>query len=250
MQQNNKHNMNTEIYKLLTIAKTVTNYNQWVYDHIKIHLDEQTTILDIGTGLGNIARYFKNDKHQQVILSDTSDEMLEELKRTFSHCDNYRFLKLDIGDEKNSTINSISEIDTITCINVLEHIENDAVALTNMFTMLRNQGLLLLIVPAIPRIYGTLDRLSGHYRRYRRKELNKKITRAGFIIETQYYMNFLGVITWFLANMVARKKTLFGSACALLDKVVPLLERFEKLWTPPIGQSIVTVCAKAQTKHP
>jgi hypothetical protein len=32
--------------------------------------------------------------------------------------------------------------------------------------------------------------------------------------------------------------------CRLLDRVVPWLERFERMWTPSVGQSLVTVCRK------
>jgi len=234
----------SELHSFLTIAKAVTNYNQWIYRLLRCHFNPQNTILDIGSGLGNVAEYFSADNSLQIIVSDASDTMLEELKERFSNRKNYRFLKLDIGDSHCLSTQPPATIDTITCINVLEHIENDAIALMNMRHLLRHHGSLLLLVPAMPIIYGTLDQLSGHYRRYTKKELNKKIGSAHFHIKTQYYMNLFGVATWFLANKIAKQKKVFGSACAFLDKIIPAIEQIEKLCRPAFGQSIVTVCTK------
>lgn len=237
--------MHTEIYQLLEIAKTVNNYNQWIYRLLRSHLNPQNTILDIGSGIGNIAEYFSSDDSLQIIVSDASDKMLEELKKRFSHKKNYRFLKLDIGSAHCPAAQLPDNVDTITCVNVLEHIENDQAALANMHRLLRRNGSLALLVPAIPMIYGTLDHMSGHYRRYTKLGLNKKICRAHFHIKTQYYMNFFGIFTWFLANHIAKRKAFFGSACSWLDKTVPFVEKFEKLWKVPLGQSLVTVCVKS-----
>lgn len=65
---------------------------------------------------------------------------------------------------------------------VLEHIEDDRGALTEVERVLRSQGVLALSVPANPRLYGPSDSWAGHVRRYTRPELLETCTAAGFTV--------------------------------------------------------------------
>jgi SAM-dependent methyltransferase len=65
---------------------------------------------------------------------------------------------------------------------VLEHIEDDRGALTEVARVLRSQGVLALSVPANPRLYGPSDSWAGHVRRYTRPELLEACTAAGFTV--------------------------------------------------------------------
>jgi SAM-dependent methyltransferase len=65
---------------------------------------------------------------------------------------------------------------------VLEHIEDDRRALTEVARVLRSQGVLALSVPANPRLYGPSDSWAGHVRRYTRPELLEACTAAGFTV--------------------------------------------------------------------
>lgn len=59
--------------------------------------------------------------------------------------------------------------DTILCVNVLEHIEDDATAIRRMDQILAADGHTLILVPAHQWLYGEYDRLDGHYRRYNKR---------------------------------------------------------------------------------
>ena len=65
---------------------------------------------------------------------------------------------------------------------VLEHIEDDRGALSEVARVLRSQGVLALSVPANPRLYGPSDSWAGHVRRYARPELLEACTTAGFTV--------------------------------------------------------------------
>lgn len=66
---------------------------------------------------------------------------------------------------------------------VLEHIEHDGDALAQWTSWLRPGGRMLLSVPAHPRLWNARDVWAGHFRRYRRQELEDKFNRAGLIVE-------------------------------------------------------------------
>jgi len=66
---------------------------------------------------------------------------------------------------------------------VLEHVEEDGVALVEIARVLRPRGVLALSVPANPRLYGPSDVWAGHLRRYTRPALITACTSAGFVVE-------------------------------------------------------------------
>jgi len=70
--------------------------------------------------------------------------------------------------------------DLITCLDVLEHIEDDLGALLELRRVARHGGLLLLTVPAYPRLWSSHDELNRHCRRYTRRELLGRAVEAGW----------------------------------------------------------------------
>ncbi len=75
-----------------------------------------------------------------------------------------------------------NSIDVIILLNVLEHIENDALALQQIYRILKKGGLLIIEVPAGPNLYDIYDKMLMHYRRYTLRHLEKKISNAQFDI--------------------------------------------------------------------
>jgi SAM-dependent methyltransferase len=65
---------------------------------------------------------------------------------------------------------------------VLEHVEHDRLALTEVARVLRPEGLLALSVPAGPTRFGPSDHWAGHVRRYSRQSLVETCEAAGFRI--------------------------------------------------------------------
>jgi ubiquinone/menaquinone biosynthesis C-methylase UbiE len=82
-----------------------------------------------------------------------------------------------------------SSLDLVTSLDTLEHIENDAGALTEIFRVLRPGGHGLFTVPAHPWMFSAHDRALHHVRRYRRSEFRDKVKAAGFEIRKLRYIN-------------------------------------------------------------
>ena len=66
---------------------------------------------------------------------------------------------------------------------VLEHVEDDRGALTELARVLRPHGVLALSVPANPKLFGPSDVWAGHVRRYTRAALIEACISAGFVVE-------------------------------------------------------------------
>jgi SAM-dependent methyltransferase len=76
----------------------------------------------------------------------------------------------------------VNQFDVIGAFDVLEHIKEDELVLTQMRAALRAEGTLIITVPQHPSLWSTLDDYSHHFRRYTEKELRQKVERAGFKI--------------------------------------------------------------------
>jgi SAM-dependent methyltransferase len=81
--------------------------------------------------------------------------------------------------------------DLVAALDALEHVEDDQAALDELFRVCRPGGTLFVTVPAFRFLWGELDELGHHYRRYTRKELLTKVSRAGFSITFVRFFNFL-----------------------------------------------------------
>jgi SAM-dependent methyltransferase len=110
--------------------------------------------------------------------------------------------------------------DTVLYVNVLEHIEDDTAELAGARGLLAPGGNVVIFVPAMPSLWGTMDAVSGHFRRYRRRELATVVRAAG--LRPQVVRNYdpVGIAPYWLAYRVLRRKVLGGAAVGAYDKLI------------------------------
>jgi SAM-dependent methyltransferase len=106
---------------------------------IEKHLNKESTILEVGSGLG-YTTYALRAAGYEVVGFDISKESVEKANESFG---NY-FKCVDISEEKN---NATEFYDAIICSEVLEHIDAPYDFLKNCFKYLRPNGLLILTTP-------------------------------------------------------------------------------------------------------
>ncbi len=227
-------------YKGLTtleVLEDAQNYNKWIIDQFLPHL--KSPLLEIGSGTGNISRFFVSRQH--VYLSDIDTGLINHLQETFPTKEKH-IIHLDI--EKESPKKFHNYFKTIIGINVLEHIKNDEQALRHIYQLLKPQGNLLLLVPSKRFAYTKLDKRLGHYRRYEKDELKEKLVKAGFVIEGLYSFNFVGLISWTIRNRIEQGNHLSKYQIVVFDKIVPLLRAIESVIKPFMGVSLIAKARK------
>jgi hypothetical protein len=134
--------------------------------------------------------------------------------------------------------------DGILRINVLEHIQADEAELAAYARLLSaRRGALCLFVPARPEIYAPIDKDFGHFRRYTRPELRRKLESSGFAIERLDYFNLMGYFAWWLNFRLMKKRGFEVAKVRAFDRLIfPLVHRFESsIMRPPFGQSLIAV---------
>ena len=230
------------IIRDLEIMSRARNYSQWIFDNYKTWLGKR--VIEIGAGIGNFTSKFL-DK-ELVIAVDNYRPCIDYIKKRFAN--NNNIVPLEESIDSHSILNlSRYSPDTIVCINVLEHVEDDVAALENMFSMLTEGGKLILLVPAFQFMYGTVDRLVGHYRRYSKREVETKLATAGFYVKSIFYMNCIATFGWFLNNRILKKQEESLSQVIFYDKfIIPWLRKIEQIFIPPFGLSLVVVGEKSK----
>lgn len=218
-------------------------YSEWIYSLFKPHLGK--VILDVGSGLGlMLVHYQKNGCF--VIASDINNKYVRIMKYRYKKYRNISVLQFDICNLTQPLLKRLKvlSIDTITSVNVFEHIKEDEHALKNVYKLLSKDGKLILFVPALPGLFGSIDESFGHFRRYTKQEITEKLTKAGFRNVNVRYFNILGILWWFFIGRILRVKNFPRFTGHILRMVVPLLHSLEALITPPIGQSIIVIAKK------
>ena len=224
----------------LEIMADANNYSGWIYRRISPFIGQR--ILEVGAGIGNFTRLLLN--RELVVVVDKHPSCVEYLKDRLANNRKVIPMQFDIS---HPAVRKLSpyEFDTVICLNVLEHVEDDVGALAHMHAVLRPGGLLILLLPAFQFLYGSVDSSLGHYRRYGRKSLVPKLIQAGFQVEKTFYMNMVGMAGWFLNNRILKWREESARQIGFFDRfVAPWAERLERLIPPPLGLSLIGIGRK------
>jgi SAM-dependent methyltransferase len=213
-----------------------SNYNRWIADQAKPIVGKR--VLDAGCGSGNITRLLLD--RELVVAVDEWEDFVSLTAETFSAAGNVAVHRFDLSDPAMPAALEQYGIDSVICANVLEHIEDDRAALTNMADLLPAGAPIFLLVPAFPVLYGEHDRADHHFRRYTKQSLRETVAPLRIEIETDYYMNLPGFFAWFVFVRLMRRR-LSEEGIGLYDRVIPAIRALEERVRPPFGQTLVAV---------
>jgi SAM-dependent methyltransferase len=212
------------------------NYYRWVLRRFSPYLGQH--IVEIGSGIGTFAELIlRQADPQTLVLVEPAYNLFPVLRRRFAHETRVSLVN-GYANDLPTTVTS----DCIILVNVLEHVEDDQAFLRVLRARLVPGGRLLLLVPAGPRLFGSLDRAFGHHRRYTIATLTDSLQAARLSVRSLQYFNLPGVLSWFIAGKMLHKTTLSRRDVRVYDRwVVPWISAFEALWIPPFGQSLVAI---------
>jgi SAM-dependent methyltransferase len=211
------------------------NYRHALLRDFQTHLHGD--VLEVGAGVGQMTcELLKLSVIQQLCSIEPDAGYCARIREQFPHLN---LLQGTVADLKFGM-----SWNAILSINVLEHIESDADELATYFRLLKPaRGALCLFVPARPEIYAPIDKDFGHFRRYTRADLRKKLERTGFRIHQIRYYNFVGYFAWWVNFCLLKKRSFDVAAVRFFDQVIfPTVHALESgICPPPIGQSLMVV---------
>jgi 2-polyprenyl-3-methyl-5-hydroxy-6-metoxy-1,4-benzoquinol methylase len=221
------------------------NYYLWILRNFRGATGRR--IWDAGAGIGNVTEHLAASANF-VLATEFAQRNLEALRERFDDPTRVRVAHCDLAGDDALAFAEL-EIDTIVSLDVLEHLEDDLHALRTFWKVLQPGGRALIKVPAHPILFGAIDEASLHLRRYRRRDLRAKLERAGFRVERVAYMNMAATVPYFVRSRLLRKPTNFSNTIdpgrlGLYDRLIPWLERVERVLPVPFGLSLIAVGLK------
>ncbi|MDD5005709.1 MAG: class I SAM-dependent methyltransferase [Candidatus Omnitrophica bacterium] len=224
---------------LAKISK-MNKLNKWLFETIEPFLGNR--ILDAGCGNGNITKYLK--EKELVIAIDNNEQIINDIKKNLAVSVNLKVINFDISDSQMIPLLQKDNIDTILCINTLEHIKNDSCVIKNFYDILNPGGKLIILIPALKFLYSTLDEAAGHCRRYSKKEIVSKVRDGGFSVENVAYFNLFGTLGWFIQGKILKKRELSDSLLSIFENLVDIFIFLENSLHFPFGLSLLLIAHK------
>ena len=223
-----------------SILNNVVEYNQLIYEEYSRFVGQR--VLEVGTASGNNARLLLDRNF--LVLTDIHQSYIESLQYQYRDWENIHVRKFDASE-----ISSFKEkdwegtFDTIICLNVVEHIQDDAQVLKNFYRLLKQGGHCIILVPAHQKIYGAMDKCAGHYKRYCEKDLRTLFENAGFKLKQVAFFNPLAVAGWWFNGVILKRKTIPPFQTKIFNKISFLI-RWLKPLKLPFGISIIGIGEK------
>jgi 2-polyprenyl-3-methyl-5-hydroxy-6-metoxy-1,4-benzoquinol methylase len=243
--KNFEHQENDTVgLKTLQAVSGAKNFNQWMYETIRPFCNGR--ILEIGSGIGNISEFFLNN-NTNISLSDIRPAYCQQLQSRFSANKNLQqvfCIDLVHPNFDNEYETLLENFDTVFALNVVEHIENDSLAIANCRKLLKSGANLIILVPAYQWLYNRFDKELHHYRRYNKGSLIKLFSKQGLEIIKAKYFNFMGIPGWFFSGKILKNNSIPKGQMKLYDKLVPVFKVVDKILFSKTGLSVIAVGKK------
>ena len=228
-----------EIWDLENLSRA-ERLGDWIFEQFRPHV--RGRVAEVGAGIGTYSR--------RLLAAGVDDLLLVEPDEACA-----ARLTSDLGDRAevhiaretlpSAPVLRSREHDFVVALNVVEHISDDAAAVGAMAGALAPGGVLTLLVPAHPRLYGKLDRAYGHCRRYTRASLEALVTGAGLEVLDLHAFNALGILGWAVKNR-GRSPSLDPRSLRVYERILPAYRWLaEDRFRPPVGLSLIVHARRA-----
>ncbi len=137
-------------------------------------------LLDIGCGAGNMIHHLSRYGTVKGVEIDPRPVAVAH----------ERGYDVDQGDATQDLAYEDASFDVVTALDVIEHNQDDAAILHEVYRVLKPGGHTVVTVPAFMWLWSHNDDINAHIRRYTAGELRGKLEAAGFRVRRLTYNNF------------------------------------------------------------
>jgi len=216
---------NSVYYEAQDRMALLPNYYAWVHSHFKEHL--RGSVLELGCGAGFVVRNYI-DRVESVFAVDINPDLLSALERS-SPPGKVRSACVDLrGDWRE--IEGV-KADVVIALDVVEHFEDDKAFIAKLARHLEPGGKAVIKVPAQARLYGEVDRASGHFRRYDDAQLKQLMESQGFETLALRHMNPAGAWSYRLKKEAKSSfsNTFSPGKLKLVNSLMPVLALLDRV---------------------
>lgn len=218
-------------------------YFDWQVEQFRPFLGRR--IADVGCGPGTMTPLLMPSRDLYLAV-DLDSRLLEALQEAHRDAPAVKVFAGDITTEACRDRLLAERVDTVVCSNLIEHIEDDVLALRRMAEALPLGRYLCLLVPAFPALYGTFDAMDGHYRRYTKAMLRERVRCLPLAIRHLYYFNSVGAIGWLIKGRLLKEQRYNEENFRLMNLVTRVLRPVERMVRPPFGISLIAILQRQE----
>ena len=219
--------------QILSRLARAPRFNGWMADMVRPFCGRK--VLEIGSGTGNLTRQLI--PRDRYVASDVNPLYLQTLQALTA---DRPYLDVTLTDVTRADSFPAGGFDTVVCLNVIEHVEDDVAALRNIRRVLGSGGRAVVLVPRGPGLFGTLDEVLGHRRRYTPETLRAAARQAGFEVRELVPFNRVGTIAWWLNGKLLRRRSFGLLQVVVLNLLTPVFRVVDRL-LPVVPLSIIAI---------
>jgi glycosyltransferase involved in cell wall biosynthesis len=197
-------------------------FTRWMADTIRPYCGAR--VLEIGSGRGSVTRHLV--PRERYVASDIDPLALHTLRALQADRPYLSAEYCDITDV-DSFPRTEGGFDTVVALNVVEHVEDDRRALRNLRSVLAPGGRAIVLVPHRQELFGSLDEVLGHKRRYSEESLRALAREAGFTVRELLRFNRVGTPAWWLNARLLRRRTFGLGQILALNALTPIFRRVD-----------------------
>jgi glycosyltransferase involved in cell wall biosynthesis len=214
-------------------------YLSWLARKLRPHIGDE--VLEVGAGIGNIAGRLMA-RRMLYMAAEKEPLHLHALRNRFLRTPNVQVERID--PEVPADLAGLEgRFDTVLCLNVLEYLDDPGRVLDSLRSTLKPNGVLVVLVPCGPRLFGTLDRSLGHKRRYSSPQARQLLESHGFAVDTACSFNKVGAPPWWAYSRLFGSRNINKLVLKVFDKTVWIWRRLDGLMPWP-GLSLIIVARK------
>jgi glycosyltransferase involved in cell wall biosynthesis len=229
---------------MLADISNAHHFSRWTGRLVRPHLGHR--VLELGAGIGSISQQLQ--PRERYIAADCNELRLDVLRSLALRRANMEaaFIEAPVAAHFAPYKHAV---DTVVCVNVLEHLPNARAALKNIHDTLAENGRLVLIVPNGRWLFCPLDEGIGNVQRYGRGATRELLASCGFVTEKAFSFNRIGTVGWLLNGKLLRRRKIGKLQLKLLDSLVWLWRRIDFLLPWP-GLSLIAIARKVEPGVP
>ncbi|HEY6629413.1 MAG TPA: glycosyltransferase [Acidimicrobiia bacterium] len=207
---------------------------KWTIEQFSPYLGHR--VFEAGSGMGNLTAQLLD--RESLIVADIDERHLRSIEKRFGHLENIKAVQGDLQDP--SFYEGLpGDFDSVLCVNVLEHLDDPDVAVSEFYKATRSGGKVLILVPAHEWLFSEADTALGHRTRYTEARLRELLEGVGYVVEDLYQFNRLGVLGWY-TNKVFGRTDIAPWQAKLFAFLLPLARLIDGLTFLP-GLSLIAI---------
>ena len=209
-------------------------YTDWLFELVRPHLGSRILEIGSGSGSGALAERISALPGGELLATDSCDDYLQCLSDRLSDLSGLRTARWSASEPATDGVQAFAP-DSAVCVNVLQHLDDDTGALARIHDVLAERSTLVLVVPADPDLFGSLDRQLGHKRRYDQDEIVGKLKSAGFGVRSVEPFNAVARLGWYVDARVRKLETIPLRHIGWFERIVPVVKHMDKTLTKALG---------------